>query len=101
WSQTHACRFDVAKFQLVHFARTPSQYEALPLVLDGITIQLSDTALYLGIVIDRWWLRWRQQVERAKAKATAATLAIARLARPTFGLPHKYARQLYISVVVP
>ncbi|KAI4518691.1 hypothetical protein K525DRAFT_154517, partial [Schizophyllum commune Loenen D] len=58
------------------------------------------SAKYLGVIIDRR-LRWHEEIEHVVAKGSAATLAIARLARPTFGLPHKYARQLYISVVLP
>ncbi|KAL1672501.1 hypothetical protein EV122DRAFT_191642, partial [Schizophyllum commune] len=58
------------------------------------------TAKYLGAILDRR-LRFHEQVEAAVAKGTAATLAIARLTRPTFGLPHKHVRQLYRAVVVP
>lgn len=62
--------------------------------------QRVDSAKYLGIVLNRR-LRWHEQVEAAVAKGTATMLAVSRLSRPTFGLPHKYLRQLYRSVVLP
>lgn len=64
------------------------------------TITPVNAACYLGIVVDRW-LRWREHVEAAVAKGTAAMLAVGRLSRPTFGLPHQYARQLFVSIVCP
>ena len=46
-------------------------------------------------------LRWHEHVEAAIAKGTAAVLAVGRLAKPTFGLPHQYARRLFKAVVCP
>ncbi|KAJ7729620.1 hypothetical protein B0H14DRAFT_2273651, partial [Mycena olivaceomarginata] len=59
-----------------------------------------ESAKYLGLVMDRQ-LRWKEQVEQAIKKGTKAVMAINRLTRPTFGLPHQFVRQLYRSVVVP
>ncbi|KAL7280271.1 hypothetical protein ACG7TL_005184 [Trametes sanguinea] len=100
WSERHACRFDIVKFQLVHHTRYAPRYEPLPLQIGPITISPRDSALYLGVLVDRR-LTWREHVEAAVAKGTAAVLALGRLARPSFGLPHQYARQLYRSVVCP
>ncbi|KAM5538790.1 hypothetical protein V8D89_007512 [Ganoderma adspersum] len=100
WSCMHACRFDIGKFQLVHHTRYEPRYEPLPLQIDGHTIIPSESAKYLGIIIDRR-LRWHEHVEAAIAKGTAAVLAVGRLARPTFGLPHQYARRLFKAVVCP
>lgn len=100
WSCRHACKFDIKKFQLVHFTQNDSKYARTPLVLNGIEIQASNTAKYLGIIMD-WKLRWKEQVQAAVAKGKAAVLAVAQLTRPTFGMPHKYIRQLYTVVVAP
>ena len=100
WSRMHACRFDIGKFQLVHHTRYEPRYEPLPLQIDGHMITPSDSARYLGIIVDRR-LRWHEHVEAAIAKGTAAVLAVGRLARPTFGLPHQYARRLFKAVVCP
>ncbi|KAJ8494781.1 hypothetical protein ONZ51_g2095 [Trametes cubensis] len=100
WSDRHACRFDIGKFQLVHHTRYEPRYNPLPLQIGTHTIVPRDSALYLGIIVDRR-LRWREHVEAAVAKGTAAVLAISRLSRPMFGLPHQYARHLYKAVVCP
>nr|GAT43545.1 predicted protein [Mycena chlorophos] len=100
WSRTHACRFDVKKFQLLHFTWNGRKYTAVPVRVDGLTILPSDTAIYLGFVLDRM-LNWKSHVERAIAKGTAAMLAVMRLTRPTVGMPHSFVRRLYISVVLP
>ncbi|KAI1783628.1 reverse transcriptase (RNA-dependent DNA polymerase)-domain-containing protein [Ganoderma leucocontextum] len=83
WSHRHACRFDLGKFQLVHYTL-------------GHTWS-SDSAKYLGLILDRHLPR-SEQVESATAKGMAAVLAVNRLSRPTFGLPHPYARQLFKAV---
>ncbi|KAI0373576.1 hypothetical protein BV20DRAFT_930240, partial [Pilatotrama ljubarskyi] len=94
-------RFDIGKFQLVHHTRYEPRYSPLPLQIGSShTIYPEDSAKYLGIIVDRR-LRWHEQVEAAVAKGTAAVLAIGRLARPTFGLPHQYIRQLFRAVVCP
>ncbi|KAJ7165810.1 hypothetical protein C8R46DRAFT_885228, partial [Mycena filopes] len=100
WSRTHACSFDLGKFQLVHYTRNPNRYVPTPLVTPAHTIQASESATYLGLIMDRA-LRWKEQVQRAVGKGTKAIMAINRLTRPTFGLPHKFVRQLYRSVVIP
>ncbi|KAJ3486250.1 hypothetical protein NLI96_g4374 [Meripilus lineatus] len=100
WSRTHACKFDISKFQLVHFTRNERKYNPLPVTVADQTIQPSHTAKYLGIILDRK-LRWKEQAERAISVGTKTMLAITRLSKSTFGLPHKYARQLYRTVVQP
>ena len=101
WSTRHACRFDIGKFQLVHYTRYEPRYSPLPLRIGSHTIMPSDSAKYLGLILDRR-LRWHEQVDSAvAAKGTATALAVRRLARPSFGLPHHYARQLFVAVVLP
>ncbi|KAJ7732727.1 hypothetical protein DFH07DRAFT_755164, partial [Mycena maculata] len=100
WSRTHACSFDLAKFQLVHYTRNRNKYAPLPLITPAHVIQASDSAKYLGLIMD-CTLRWKEQVELAVAKGTKAVMAINRLTRPTFGLPHQFVRQLFRSVVIP
>ncbi|KAJ7327553.1 hypothetical protein DFH08DRAFT_628551, partial [Mycena albidolilacea] len=70
------------------------------LVTPTHTIPASESAKYLGLAMDRQ-LRWREQVEQAIKTGTKAVMAINRLTRPTFGLPHQFVRQLYRSIVVP
>lgn len=98
WSRRHACKFDIAKFQLVHYTRWKPRYQALALRIGSHMVEPTSSAKYLGIVLDQE-LRWHQQVDDAVAKGMAATLAISRLSRPTFGLPHTYARRLIVAIV--
>ena len=101
WSGKHACRFDIPKFQLLDLPRPRTFVDtAPPIIINGHTIHPQKSAKYLGIVIDHK-LKWDLQVESAIAKGTASVLAISRLSKSTFGLPHQYIRQLYIAVTVP
>ncbi|KAJ7839210.1 hypothetical protein B0H14DRAFT_2361287, partial [Mycena olivaceomarginata] len=100
WSRTHACSFDLGKFQLVQYTRNRCRYVPIALVTPAHTIQPSESAMYLGLIMDPT-LWWKEQVERAVDKGTRTIMAINRLTRPTFGLPHKMVRQLYRSIVIP
>ncbi|KAJ3476748.1 hypothetical protein NLI96_g10952 [Meripilus lineatus] len=100
WSSTHACKFDITKFQLVHFTRNQRKYQDLPVTVADHQVSPTDTAKYLGIILDRR-LRWKEQVEKAMSVGTSTMLAVARLSKSTKGLPQRYAMQLYRSVVQP
>ncbi|KAJ6454339.1 hypothetical protein C8R45DRAFT_758857, partial [Mycena sanguinolenta] len=65
-----------------------------------ITIQPEATAKLLGLVLDHK-LSFRSHVELAHSRGTKAMLALSRISSPTFGLPHAYIRQLFLTVVVP
>ncbi|KAF8886640.1 hypothetical protein CPB85DRAFT_1232394, partial [Mucidula mucida] len=100
WSVTHACRFDVGKFQLVHFTRNRNKKRPLPLQVGEHIIVPESTAKYLGIILDAE-LRFHEQVEAASAKGAKTLGAIGRLTKPSFGLPHKYVRTLVRAVLLP
>ncbi|KAJ7150970.1 hypothetical protein C8R43DRAFT_887160, partial [Mycena crocata] len=96
-------RFDLPKFQLIHLVpprRHAEHYRPLPISFGGITIQASTSAKLLGVIIDHK-LSFKNHVELAQSRGTKATLALSRIASPTFGLPHSYVRQLFQTVVVP
>ncbi|KAJ7078293.1 hypothetical protein B0H15DRAFT_789043, partial [Mycena belliarum] len=102
-SERLGLRFDLPKFQLVHFVspwRHTSHYRPIPVTFAGITIPASVTAKLLGVVLDHK-LSFRQHVELAQGRGTKAMLALSRISTPTFGLPHSYVRQLFQTVVVP
>ena len=61
WRCTHACRFDIAKFNLIHFTRNEVRYFPIPLTFEGVTISPTETAKYLGMIFDRK-LRWKPQI---------------------------------------
>jgi hypothetical protein len=104
WVDTHACQFEVKKFQLIHFLhpaalKTKPNHD-IPLKIGDHVIRPSHSVKYLGVVIDRH-LQWKEQIEAAVAKGMATVLAIARLSRHTVGMPRSMIRQLYRSVAVP
>lgn len=100
WQATHACQFDLKKFQLVHFTRNRRKYQPTPVQIGEVTVTPSSSAKLLGIIFDQE-LRWKEQADRAVAKGTASLLAVMRLTRPSFGLPHRLVRQLIVGVVFP
>ena len=100
WSLKHVCKFDAGKFQLVHYTRVKDQHTPTPVEFNGVLVAPVETAKYLGLILDRR-LQWKEQAEESARKATSALLAIARLTGPTFGMPRRYIRQLYMSVVLP
>lgn len=100
WSATHACKFDAAKFHMVHHTRNRDRNLSAELVLGDVTIRPEQQARYLGVILDKE-LRWHAHVDSVVAKSTAAVLAIGRLASGRFGLPHRFIRNLFISVVRP
>ncbi|KAM5541945.1 hypothetical protein V8D89_004255 [Ganoderma adspersum] len=100
WSCRHACQFDLGKFQLVHYTRNERRYSPLALQIREHCIMPSDSAKYLGIMLD-CHLRWSEQVESAITKGMAAVLAVSQLSQPMFGLPHQYAWQLFKAVICP
>jgi hypothetical protein len=88
---------------LVHFVsprRHKDHYRAIPLTIGDITIEASTSAKLLGVILD-YKLNFRNHVELAQKRGTKAALAISRIASPSFGLPHSYVRQLFLTIVVP
>lgn len=110
WSENHNSNFALDKLAVTHFARTdPSkarstkrkdQLKAPELKLRGTVVKVAKTYKYLGVHIDNQLL-WKEQTERAVAKATKWVLMFKRLAQPSKGISQKLMRKLYLSVAVP
>lgn len=99
WSQTHVCKFDIGKFQLVHFTRNERKYTPLSLNVADHTVIPATTAKYLEIILDRK-LRWKEHAEDVTQKGTKTIMAINRLSKTNFRLPHHLTQQLYTAVVL-
>ncbi|KAJ7049262.1 hypothetical protein C8F01DRAFT_925726, partial [Mycena amicta] len=67
---------------------------------DGTLIPHSPVIKYLGVLLDEK-LTFKPQAEAAAAKGLKVLMACNRLTRPSFGLPHRYVKRLYESVVIP
>ncbi len=53
WSCTHACKFNISKFQLIHFTQNERKYQNTPIQIADHIVSLSDTAKYLDIILDQ------------------------------------------------
>lgn len=101
WSQSHASRFGLSKYQLVHLTRQTSAHTAESVQLpSGDIIHAQDYAKYLGLWLDRK-LRWKKQVEEIKHKIEKSIKALASLGGSTWGISLHTIRKIYLAVVVP
>ena len=71
-----------------------------PLGLPSITIEPSQSAKYLGIMLGQH-LKWTQQLASVHRKGSKWTAQIKRLTRPTWGLTPNGVQKLFVSVVLP
>ena len=100
WSQLHNSSIEYSKLALIDFAHQGVKKLRPPLVLPSITIEPTQSAKYLGIVLDQS-LNWAQQLALVRGKGSTWSAQIKRLTRPTWGLTPKGARKLYVSVALP
>jgi ribonuclease HI len=100
WSDTHNSKAETSKFQCLRLTRKKTCDREDFICTDGSVIHCIKQAKLLGIILDEE-LRWHTQVSNAVCKGTKLLLAIARLTRPSFGLPYRYTRRLFISMVLP
>jgi ribonuclease HI len=100
WSKSHNSSIEYSKLTLIDFSHHGVKKPCPPLTLPDITIEPTQHAKYLGIVLDQH-LNWAPQLAQVRSKGSKWAAQIRRLARPSWGLTPKGARKLYVSVVVP
>ena len=100
WSERHNSSIEYSKLALIDFAHPGVKKPRTPLILPEITIEPSQSAKYLGIVLDQN-LNWKSQLAHVRGKGSKWAMQIRRLTRPTWGLTPKGARKLYVSVALP
>ena len=103
WRQRHGAQFEQSKYVLIHFTRTTSaQIEAVEAAvkINGITIQSSKEAKYLGVIFDQK-LKFHSHIDHVIAKRTKYALAIAEIAKSRWGPEFKYLRRLFTAVTAP
>ncbi|KAK7025834.1 hypothetical protein R3P38DRAFT_2626004, partial [Favolaschia claudopus] len=100
WSRTHNSGFEESKFGVMRMHAQGRTDEKIPYNWNGTLIPHSDHIKYLGILLDEK-LNFKLQAEAAATKGLKVLLACNRLTRSSFGLPHKYVKRLYESVVIP
>jgi ribonuclease HI len=100
WSKSHNSSIEYSKLALIDFSHHGVKKPRPPLTLPDITIEPTQHAKYLGIVLDQH-LNWAPQLAQVRGKGSKWAAQIRRLARPSWGLTPKGARKLYVSVAVP
>ena len=100
WSKWHNSSIEYSKLALINFSHPGVKKPRPPLVLPEITVEPSQSAKYLGIVLDQN-LNWGPQLAHVRGKGSKWAMQIKRLTRPTWGLTPKGTRKLYISVALP
>jgi ribonuclease HI/exonuclease III len=100
WSKSHNSRLEYSKLALIDFAHKASTQSRPVLMLPQKTVQPSESTKYLGVIFDQH-LQWKAQIASVADKGTKWVAQIRRLARPSWGLTPKHAKQLFIGVAIP
>ena len=100
WSKSHNSSIEYSKLALIDFSHPGVKKPRPPLELPSITIEPTQSAKYLGIVLDQN-LKWTQQAASVRGKGSKWAAQIKRLTRPTWGLTPSGARKLFVSVALP
>lgn len=100
WTEIHNSCFEYSKLALIDFAHRSKRILRPALILPNITITPTDSAKYLGIILDKE-LNWREQEVYVTGKGTTWSAQIRRAVRPSWGLTPKMARKLYVGVALP
>ena len=100
WANQHNSPFEYNKLALIDFTHSRKTIERPALTLPNITIKLSASAKYLGIILDQN-LNWKEQTVYIQEKSSKWAAQIWRAARPSWGLTPKAACRIYIGVTIP
>ena len=82
WSRRHNSSIEYSKLALIDFAHPGVKKPRTPLDLPEITIEPTQSAKYLGIVLDQN-LNWGPQLAYVRGKGSKWAMQIKRLTRPT------------------
>ncbi|OAQ61299.1 reverse transcriptase [Purpureocillium lilacinum] len=96
WARRSGATFESNKTAVIHFTRSATRGSQGSFVVDGQTVQPTDTAKVLGVVLDAE-LRYKQHIAEAAAKGLSVAMHLKRLR----GLSPRVARQLFTTVVAP
>lgn len=104
WAKHHASKFDINKFQLVHFAphgkEVPNNSLTIRLPTGDHTIEPAQKAKYLGVLMDSR-LSWDYHLNHLEAKVTKKLACLSMLAGSTWGIGVADLRRLYVTTVLP
>ena len=99
WGETCGLRFNAEKTEVVYFSRgfsSPDQY----LVMGGNRIEYSNSAKYLGVILDRR-LTWTTHVKEKCKKGKQFLLKMAQISKATWGPKPHLMKWVFRCVVRP
>ena len=100
WSKNHNSPLEHSKLALIDFSHRNNSKTRPDLILPDVTIKPTESTKYLGIMIDQH-LNWKAQHAYTIEKGSKWSTQIRRITRPSWGVTPKYARRLFIGVVLP
>ena len=98
WRKKHGVQFETSKYILVHFTRNYNRATNAAITIGNVTIEPSDEAKYLGVIFDKE-LRFKTHLQYIIKKGTKAAMALSSIAKSSWGVQYKYARQLFNTVI--
>jgi len=101
WSRTHGAKFAPKKYELIHFAKRPKDFNMRATIRIGEAEKVAtDHVRVLGVQVDSK-LKWGPHIARIEKKFATQSFAISRISTSTWGASFKMARLVYSSVVRP
>jgi hypothetical protein len=97
---TSCSPLEFSKLTLTNFAHHSRHIPRPNLILPHRPVKPQASTKYLGVILDQH-LNWAPQRAYVTEKGANWTLQIKLIARPEWGVTPKYARRLYIGVVLP
>lgn len=100
WCNGCGLNINPAKTELVLFTRNTRLMEFRLPRLDGIELKLSESAKYLGIILDKK-LNWNKNLEERRKKAYNALYGCKKCIGKNWGLKPQLVHWIYLTVVRP
>jgi hypothetical protein len=98
WRKRHGAQFETSKYVLVHYTRNRKQATKASIKTGNVTIEPEKEARYLGVILDQE-LRFKAHVQQVIKRGTGAAMALASIARSTWGVQYQLARQLFKATI--
>jgi len=98
WRKKHGVQFETSKYILVHFTRNHNRATKAAITIGNVTIEPSNEAKYLGVIFDKE-LRFKTHLQYIIKKGTKAAMALSSIAKSSWGVQYKHARQLFTAVI--
>jgi Reverse transcriptase (RNA-dependent DNA polymerase)/Endonuclease-reverse transcriptase len=82
WRKQHGVQFETSKYILIHYTRNRRVRLNASITIDGVTIEPSTEAKYLGVIFDQE-MRFKSHLQHIVKKGTNAAMALSSIAKTT------------------